>query len=61
MCRLGPGLTPAVSGVGAGPRTQAVGFALLKTPGRRGPGIGRKGMLKGQWDEIETGNRAPRG
>jgi len=39
-----PGLTPAVSGVGAGPRTQAVGFALLKTPGRRGPGIRRKGM-----------------
>ncbi len=46
---------------GAGPRTQAVGFALLKTPGRRGPEIRRKGMLKGQWDEIELGNRASGG
>ena len=47
--------------MGAGPRTQAVGFALLKTPGRRGPESRGKGMIKGQWDEIELSNRAPGG
>ena len=43
--------------VGAGPRHQAVGFALLETPGRRGQGAAALGIarvsqgLKGRWNE----------